>query len=169
MTGAGWSYVEAAAGMLAPLEREAVLGDLAESDRGAWSGLKDVLGLAARRHLELWTSWRPWAASFGLALPASLFLMGCSLAASQGVAGLLSGPVPAPFLAASLAGVGQRALLWEPSHGGRFGRALWRAVFPVYFACRSGRGIEFPDSGCCYFWLRVFGAWPAADRRYGWS
>jgi hypothetical protein len=98
MTGAGWNCVEAAAGMLGPLEREAVLGDLAESDRGTWQGLKDVLGLAARRHLELWTSWRPWAASFGLALPASLFLMGCSLTASQGLAGLLSGPTTASFL-----------------------------------------------------------------------
>ena len=85
---AGWRCVEAAAGLLAPVEREVVLGDLAETDRGAWRGLGDVLGLAARRQLALWRSWRPWAASFGLALPASLFLMGWSVAASGAVAGL---------------------------------------------------------------------------------
>ena len=59
-----------------------VLGDLAEMDCDVWRGLGDVLGLVARRQLALWRSWRPWAASVGLALPASLFLMGCSVAAS---------------------------------------------------------------------------------------
>ena len=102
MTSAGWSCVEAAAGMLAPLEREAVLGDLAESDGGAWPGLKDVLGLAARRHLEPWASWRPWAASFGLTLPASLFLMGCSVAASGEFDGLFRGQVTPYLLGISL-------------------------------------------------------------------
>ena len=77
------------------LEREVVLGDLAETDRGMWRGLGDVLGLAARRQLALWRSWRPWAASFGLALPASLFLMGCSVAASAAFAGLSGEPAQA--------------------------------------------------------------------------
>ena len=45
ISGAGWRCVEAAAGLLAPLEREVVLGDLAEMDCGAWRGLGDVLGL----------------------------------------------------------------------------------------------------------------------------
>jgi hypothetical protein len=98
MQGAAWRCIEAAAGVLAPLEREVVLGDLAETDRGAWRGLCDVLGLAARRQLALWWNWRPWAASLGLALPASLFLMGCSLAASAAVARLLGEPAPAHLL-----------------------------------------------------------------------
>jgi hypothetical protein len=92
VSGTGWRCIEAAAAFLQPLEREAVLGDLAETDCGAWRGLSDVLGLAARRQLALWRNWRPWAASFGLAWPASLFLMGCSVAASGAVAGFLEEP-----------------------------------------------------------------------------
>src|SRR5215472_3369754 len=83
MSSKGWRCIEAAAGLLAPHEREVVLGDLAESDRKLWRGLSDVLSLAARRQLALWKGWRPWAASLGLALPASLFLMGWSVAASE--------------------------------------------------------------------------------------
>lgn len=113
--GAAWWCIEAAAGMLAPLEREVVLGDLAESDRGAWRGLRDVLGLAARRQLRLWRDWRPWAASLGLALPASLFLMGWSLAASSALAGLLGEP--------------QAHLLWL---------SLFRLFLVVFWAWTAG-------------------------------
>jgi hypothetical protein len=88
--------------LLGAHEREVVLGDLAESDGAAWRGLTDVLGLAARRQLELWAIWRPWAASLGLALPASLFLMGCSVALSRGFDGFFHGPVPASLLGISL-------------------------------------------------------------------
>lgn len=98
ISGIGWRCIEASAGLLAPLEREVVLGDLAEMDRGAWCGLCDVLGMAARRQLALWRSWRPWAASLGLALPASLFLMGFSLAASEAISGLLIEPSNTPLL-----------------------------------------------------------------------
>jgi hypothetical protein len=87
-----WRCIQAAAGLLAPLEREIVLGDLAESDRPMWLGLGDVFSLAARRQLALWKDWRPWAASIGLALPASLFLMGWSVAASGTVGNLLGEP-----------------------------------------------------------------------------
>jgi hypothetical protein len=99
---ASWRCVEAAAGLLAPLEREVVLGDLAETDCDVWRGLGDVLGLVARRQLALWKSWRPWAASFGLALPASLFLMGCSVEASAAVADVLREPEQAQLLWLSL-------------------------------------------------------------------
>ena len=102
VSGTGWRCIEAAAGLLAPPEREVVLGDLAEMGRGAWCGLGDVLGLAARRQLALWRSWRPWAASFGLALPASLFLMGWSVAASGAVASLLGEPAQTRLLWLSL-------------------------------------------------------------------
>src|SRR4051812_31040391 len=89
IAGMRWRFVEAAAGLLGPSEREVVLGDLAETESSVWRGLGDVLSLAAWRQLDLWKSWRPWAASIGLALPASLFLMGWSVAASGAVARLL--------------------------------------------------------------------------------
>ena len=94
----GWRCIEAAAGFLSPLEREVVLGDLAEMDRGVWGGLGDVLGLAAWRQLALWKSWQPWAASLGLALPVSLFLMGWSVAASGAVGSLLGEPPQASLV-----------------------------------------------------------------------
>jgi hypothetical protein len=98
----GWRFIETAAGMLAPLDREVVLGDLAEMDNGTWRGLGDVLSLAARRQFALWRSWRPWAASLGLALPASLFLMGWSVAASGAAASLLADPPQARLIWLSL-------------------------------------------------------------------
>ena len=105
ISGAGWRCVQAAAGLLAPGDREVVLGDLSETYRGTWRGLCDVLGLAVRRQLALWKSWRPWAASFGLTLPASLFLMGWSVAVSGAVAGLLREPAQARLLWLSLSGL----------------------------------------------------------------
>jgi hypothetical protein len=83
MTAVGWSLVEIAAQLLERHEREAVLGDLVEAGESAWQGLFDVVGLVIRRQLLLWKSWRPWLASFGLALPGSLLLMGFSLSVSQ--------------------------------------------------------------------------------------
>ena len=83
MTSAGWSFVEVAAYLLEHDEREAVLGDLVEAGESAWQGLWDVLGLVVRRQLVPWKSWRPWLASFGLALPGSLLLMGFSVSISQ--------------------------------------------------------------------------------------
>jgi hypothetical protein len=97
-----WRCLEAAAVLLAPVEREVVLGDLAETERSLWRGLGDVLSLAARRQLALWKGWRPWAASIGLALPASLFLMGWSVAASGAVASFLGEPAQLRALGLSL-------------------------------------------------------------------
>ena len=74
------SALELAAMMLAPDEREAVLGDLAEAGEGHWRGLMDVLGLAIRRQILLWKSWRPWLTAFGLVIPGSFALMGISVA-----------------------------------------------------------------------------------------
>lgn len=98
ISGMGWRCIKASAELLAPREREVVLGDLAETDRKDWRGLGDVLSLVALRQFALWRSWRPWAASAGLALPASLFLMGCSLAASRAISDLLVEPSSAPLL-----------------------------------------------------------------------
>jgi len=82
MTDLGWRLVEGSAQLLERHEREAVLGDLAEAGASAWRGVRDVTGLAARRQVLLWTSWRPWVAAFGVALPSSFQLMGFSLLVS---------------------------------------------------------------------------------------
>jgi hypothetical protein len=146
VTGASWSCVEAAAGMLDAPEREVVLGDLVESKCGAWAGLQDVLGLAARRHLELWASWRPWAASFGLALPVSLFLMGCSVAASGEFDGLLRGSLTVSLLEIPLSKI---LLLscWA-----------WMAGFAV--GAISRRTLWASALACCVPCLVCLSKWP---------
>jgi hypothetical protein len=68
---------------LAPAEREVVLGDLIETRETAWRGMREVLGLVARRQLQLWSGWRPWLAAPGLAFPLSFMLMGFSFAISM--------------------------------------------------------------------------------------
>jgi hypothetical protein len=83
MTGMLWPLMEVAARLLERGEREAVLGDLLETGEGAWRGLPDVLGLVIRRQLLHWKKWQPWLALFGLALPASLILMGFSVSVSS--------------------------------------------------------------------------------------
>jgi len=93
MTSAGWSFVAVAAQLLESREREVVLGDLMETRESAWRGFLDVLGLAVRRQLLLWKSWRPWLASFGLAFPGSLLLMGFSISVSQTYQKLVSSTV----------------------------------------------------------------------------
>jgi hypothetical protein len=75
--------VELAAQLLDHDESEAVLGDLVESGESWWRDLLDISGLIVRRQAELWKSWRPWLASFGLALPASFLLMGFSLGVTR--------------------------------------------------------------------------------------
>jgi hypothetical protein len=99
MTSAGWSFVEVAAYLLEREEREVVLGDLIEAGESAWLGLWDVLGLVARRQLVPLKSWRLWLASFGLALPGSLLLMGFSVSISQTYQRLIH---PAVFKATGL-------------------------------------------------------------------
>ncbi len=60
------SLVETICRLLKPDERQAVLGDLAESGETGVRALAAVAGLVARRQLGLWKSWRPWVASLGL-------------------------------------------------------------------------------------------------------
>lgn len=143
---AGWRCVEAVAGLLSPLEREVVLGDLAETGRGAWCGLGDVLGLAARRQLVLWRSWRPWAASFGLAVPASLFLMGCSVAASGAVASLLGEPP-------------QVHLLWL-SVSGLFLVSCWAWIAGFVLGSVSRGTLWASVLACCAPCLHCLSLWP---------
>jgi hypothetical protein len=85
MTGLGWWCIEVASSVLAPREREAVLGDLAEAGGSVWQGISDIADLAMRRQAQPWTSWRPWLVGFGLAWPGSLFLIGFSLSVSHGI------------------------------------------------------------------------------------
>jgi hypothetical protein len=82
MTSVARSLIELIARALERDEREAVLGDLAEARRGLWQDFLDVLGLVARRQAVLWSSWRPWLAAFGVALPSTMLLMGVSFSIS---------------------------------------------------------------------------------------
>jgi hypothetical protein len=83
MMSLNWSCVETAARLLERDERDAVVGDLTEAGASAWEALLGVLGLVVRRETRIWKSWRPWLASFGLALPCSFLLMGFSLSVSS--------------------------------------------------------------------------------------
>jgi hypothetical protein len=74
-----WSPLNSAALLLEGEEREAVLGDLAEAGESATQQLLGILGLVVRRQSMLWKNWRPWLATFGLAFPGSLLLMGVSV------------------------------------------------------------------------------------------
>jgi hypothetical protein len=146
ISGAGWRCVEAAAGLLAPREREVVLGDLAEVDRATWRGLCDVLGLVVRRQLGLWKNWRPWAASFGLAMPASLFLMGWSVQASGAIAGLLGEPAQVRLLWFSLSSL-FLVVFWA-----------WMAGFAV--SAVSPGTLWASALGCCVPCLYCLSEWP---------
>jgi hypothetical protein len=78
----GWLLVESLARILPVEEREPVLGDMIEAGENAWQALCGLVGLALRRHVENWRSWRPWLAGFGVALPNSFLLMGASVSVS---------------------------------------------------------------------------------------
>lgn len=78
----GQWLLQTAARALERNERDAVLGDLAETGASAWRGLSEVLGLVVRREIAVLNDWRPWIAAFGVALPGSLLLMGVSLSVS---------------------------------------------------------------------------------------
>ena len=152
MPGIGWRCVEAAAGLLTPLEREVVLGDLAEADCHAWRGLSDVLGLAMRRHIALWKSWRPWAASLGLAWPASLCLMGMSIAASKAVARLAGAPLNASLLQ-------DVSLLWI-SISQCFLLICWAWMAGFAMGAISRRTLWASALGCCAPCLFCLSEWP---------
>lgn len=73
------SLFEVASRLLPRSDREAVLGDLVEADASPRQILFEVLGLVARRQIAPWKTWQPWLAALGIALPASLLLMGASV------------------------------------------------------------------------------------------
>ena len=84
------SLAQMATIFLAPKDRDAVLGDLAETGASGWSALRSVLGLVVRQQLELWRTWQPWVAS-GVAFAGSLLLLGVSFGLSMGSRHVLRG------------------------------------------------------------------------------
>jgi hypothetical protein len=75
----GWVFVECVAQVLPRTEREPILGDMIEANESAGQALRGVIGVVVRRQTEVWRSWRPWLAGFGVALPNTFLLMGASL------------------------------------------------------------------------------------------
>lgn len=84
------SLAEMATIFLAAKDRDAVLGDLAETGAGGWSALGSVLGLVVRQQMELWRVWQPWVAS-SVAFAGSLLLLGVSFGLSVDSRHLLRG------------------------------------------------------------------------------
>lgn len=66
-----WWLASMVCRVLKPDEREAVRGDLAESNLSGAQALRDVLGLVLRRQAALWTHWQPWLALLGVVLLAA--------------------------------------------------------------------------------------------------
>jgi hypothetical protein len=75
------SLAEMATIFLAPKDRNAVLGDLAEAGASGWSALRSVVGLVVRQQMEPWRAWQPWGAS-SVAFAGSLLLLAVSFGLS---------------------------------------------------------------------------------------
>ncbi len=78
----GGTLVEFLAQLLERDERDAVLGDMAETGETTMQAAWNVCGLLLRRQGAHWNDWRPWIAAFGIALPFSFTLMGFSVSLS---------------------------------------------------------------------------------------
>jgi hypothetical protein len=162
------SLLEIAAGLLEPDDRDGVLGDLVEAGETAWQAFCGVLGLLVRRQAMLWKSWRPWASSVGLALPASFLLMGFSVSVSSSFQYLLTdGPVTSGRIQLL---VSQLVLLtaWSWTSGFVVGslsrRTLWVSIasscLPCLFCLARFRESALP-SVCLLLFLApaLWGAW----------
>jgi hypothetical protein len=84
------SLAEMATIFLVPKDRDAVMGDLAETGAGGWSALGSVLGLVGRQQMELWRVWQPWVAG-SMAFAGSLLLVCVSFGLSVDSRHLLRG------------------------------------------------------------------------------
>jgi len=82
MNGIAWPLAMLASQLLDRDERDAVLGDLLETNESAWRGFLDVSGLVLRRQAGLWKDPRPWLAALVVALPCSYLLMDVSVSVS---------------------------------------------------------------------------------------
>jgi hypothetical protein len=74
MTHFNWRLVDLLSRMLKPDERDAVLGDQAESGVSGGQALRDLLGLIVRRQVALWQEWHSWLALAGLVIPLGALL-----------------------------------------------------------------------------------------------
>jgi hypothetical protein len=74
MTHFCWRLVDLLSRMLKPDERDAVLGDQAESGVSGGQALRDLLGLIVRRQVALWQEWHSWLALAGLVIPLGALL-----------------------------------------------------------------------------------------------
>jgi len=155
--------VEVAAQFLAPREREAVLGDLAEAGESVWRGLLGVLGLVIRREAILWKNWRPWLAAFGLATPASFWLMGFSLNVSWSFQSWTAGGRALPAL-----GYAGLLIAWSATGGFVVAwlsrRTLWMSILatcsPCLFCLARFRQSSLPRICLLLFLVpAIWGAW----------
>lgn len=74
MNDLGWDLAITAAGALDADEKNAVLGDLAETGVGGARALWEVCGLVLRRQTELWMDWQPWVLLFTVVAPLGFVL-----------------------------------------------------------------------------------------------
>ena len=74
MTGLWWRLANLLSHSLEFHERDAVLGDLAESGPTGARAFCDVLSLVVRRQAALWKDWRPWVALVAVVGPAATML-----------------------------------------------------------------------------------------------
>lgn len=74
MTAISWRVVELLSRLLEPDDRDAALGDFAESNLPVGTVLCDLLGLIMRRQAAWWNRWQPWLALFGIVGPVTLML-----------------------------------------------------------------------------------------------
>lgn len=74
MNDLGWDLAVTAAGALDADEKNAVLGDLAESGVGGAKALSEICGLVVRRQAQLWMDWRPWVLLFAVVAPLGFVL-----------------------------------------------------------------------------------------------
>jgi hypothetical protein len=66
--------VNAVSRLLANEEREIVLGDLVELGVRGRQAVREILGLAIRRHFAQWAAWRPWVSVASIVLPLGFLL-----------------------------------------------------------------------------------------------
>jgi len=86
MTHISWWFTDTLSRMLEPDERDAVLGDFAESGETGSQALNGVLGLVVRRQTVLWAGWRPWVILACVTVPLGLLLSVVSRTTADGSA-----------------------------------------------------------------------------------
>jgi hypothetical protein len=165
-----WILVESVARFLPAEEREPVLGDMAEANETAWQAFRGLVDFAVRRHAELWKSWRPWLAGFGVALPNSFLLMGASMSVSWSYMRLLCPELLAQASLSKPSAIGvllwQALLLigWAWTAGFVVGsvsrRTLWASTLLCYSPCllclSQFRGASLPKTCLLLFLLPAF-------------